>query len=357
MEIESLAEFDAHLARTSRLAGWFVQSVDLTERGPALAKVDPAGAVFLGCRFDPVTAPDLVRRGGLVFPELPDLPVNPYRASVYSADELFDTEHYADSLDARAYAWFRAAGPHHDLPATLGMALHDHAITDALDDIHVDRDRVLGVMGGHKLRRDDPAYLEAALLAAELTERGAIVLTGGGPGAMEAANLGARFAGQRGTLPQACSALAKAPSFIPSIDAWIRSAREVLATWPTDPEVMTLGIPTWHYGHEPPNPFASHIAKYFTNALREDTLLQRCRLGIICLPGAAGTVQEIFQATTQNYYATEADLITPMVLVGRAYWTEHFPAWQLLSALAKDRLMAPAIHLVDTMAEVPTLLT
>ena len=46
---------------------------------------------------------------------------------------------------------------------------------------------------------------------------------------------------------------------------------------------------------------------------------------------AAGTVQEIFQATTTNYYAADNTPLTPIVLVGRAYWTGHLPAWPLLN--------------------------
>ena len=45
--------------------------------------------------------------------------------------------------------------------------------------------------------------------------------------------------------------------------------------------------PTWFYGHEPPNVFADHVAKYFRNAIREDVLLQVCDAGIVFLPGAA----------------------------------------------------------------------
>ena len=62
------------------------------------------------------------------------------------------------------------------------------------------------------------------------------------------------------------------------------------------------------------------VAKYFRNAIREDVLLQVCRGGIVFLPGAAGTVQEVFQAACSNYYAEAAD-VAPMVFVGREYWT------------------------------------
>ena len=42
IEIESLADFDAHIIKTQRLNGWFVQSVDLTERSGALRRSIPA---------------------------------------------------------------------------------------------------------------------------------------------------------------------------------------------------------------------------------------------------------------------------------------------------------------------------
>jgi predicted Rossmann-fold nucleotide-binding protein len=113
---------------------------------------------------------------------------------------------------------------------------------------------------------------------------------------------------------------------------------------------MTIGIPTWFYSHEPPNAFATHIAKYFRNALREDTLLRLCDGGVVFLPGAAGTVQEVFQDACENYYAEPHDR-APMVLVGRRYWTEDLPAWPLLSALGERRGLGDVLHLVDTVEE------
>src|SRR6188508_871580 len=77
IEIESLADFDAHISRTQRLNGWFVQSVDLTERSSALLKVDPRGAVFLGCLFEPAAESHLRESGALLFPRLPELPLTP----------------------------------------------------------------------------------------------------------------------------------------------------------------------------------------------------------------------------------------------------------------------------------------
>ena len=74
IEIESLADFDAHIVKAGRLNGWFVQSVDLAERADVLLKVDPRGAVFLGCQFTPTVEHHLRRSGALLFPRLPDLP-------------------------------------------------------------------------------------------------------------------------------------------------------------------------------------------------------------------------------------------------------------------------------------------
>ena len=104
IEIESLADFDAHISETRRLNGWFVQSVDLTERADVLAEVDPRGAVFLGCLFT-LTVEGYLRRSGSLLFHLFDLPFDPYRAQPYDALELYGTGDYASSLDAVVYAW------------------------------------------------------------------------------------------------------------------------------------------------------------------------------------------------------------------------------------------------------------
>ncbi|MDN5725502.1 MAG: LOG family protein [Propionibacteriales bacterium] len=367
-EIESLTEFDAHIAGTDRLNGWFVQSVDLSGRSKVLAAKDPAGAAFLGCTFAKGVEGQLRGRGALIFPALPDLPFNPYRAELYTAEELYGDGAYADGVDAKVYAWTREAQLRHDLERSLARALHDHAITDALDEAtaDLDADQVIGVMGGHAVERGSATYRDAAVLGLTLARSGRTVLTGGGPGAMEAANLGAWFsglpesggAGNQTALDQAIAVLAQVASFRPSIDAWAEVAMEVRRRWPVGggQSGRSIGIPTWFYGHEPPNAFGTVIAKYFTNALREDTLLARCRGGIIYLPGAAGTVQEISQAVTENYYAAHDDNVAPMVLVGRRHWTETLPAWPLLQSLGAGRTMGTRIHLVDEVSEASALL-
>jgi predicted Rossmann-fold nucleotide-binding protein len=275
--------------------------------------------------------------------ECGDVPVDPYRTTLYTPGELYDVTPYADSLDARAYVWSRQPPTPQ---ATLAQALHDHAIDEALTAWVAGR-HLVGVMGGHDLDRSSAGYADAARLGWMLGQAH-VVATGGGPGAMEAANLGGFLSGSsRDRLASAVGSLAAVPSFRPSVDQWVGKARDVAAGVQGRD---TLGIPTWFYGHEPPNLFATAIAKYFRNATREAILLQICDAGIVFLPGAGGTVQEIFQDACENYYATP-ESVAPMVLVGSAYWTSTLPAWPLLQALARDRPMERHIHLVETVEE------
>ena len=278
------------------------------------------------------------------------VPVDPYRTTLYSAAELYDGPTYADSLDARTYAWsLRPPTP----ADSLAQALHDHAVDEALTAWLTGR-HLVGVMGGHDLMRGERAYAEAAHLGG-LLGASHTVATGGGPGAMEAANLGGRLAhGGAEVLDEALSWLANTPSYRPSVDAWVSAALPVDSLSERLGASPTLGIPTWFYGHEPPNVFATAIAKYFRNATREAILLQVCDAGIVFLPGAAGTVQEIFQDACENYYAAP-ESVAPMVLVGRSYWTQEYPAWPLLQALARGRAMEPHVHLVDTIDEAAAL--
>lgn len=281
---------------------------------------------------------------------LPGLDV--HRTTLYSPAELYDRAAYADSFDARAFTWARTTcGP----AEALAEVLHDQAVDTALA-AWVRGRSLVGVMGGHAADRGTAGYVDAARLGA-LLGRAHVVATGGGPGAMEAANLGGRFATTSIDAPEALEEalgrVAVVPSFRPSIDAWVAAARHAAELAP-EPRA-SLGVPTWHYGHEPPNVFATSVAKYFRNALREAILLQVCDAGIVFLPGAGGTVQEIFQDACENYYATEAS-VAPMVLVGRDYWTTHFPAWPLLRALARGRAMEAHVHLVDTVEEAAALI-
>ncbi|WP_282793409.1 LOG family protein [Streptomyces sp. CC224B] len=350
-EIETLAEFDEVVAGRGSLAGHRVQAVDLTDRTDVLLTVDTTDAVFLGCPMGQDAAARVRASGALVFPPVPGLPFDPYRARLYAPDDLYaglSDGGYEATPDARAYAWFQRTKADGDVFASMLRAVHDDSVSDALDEL-LHGERVVGVMGGHRMARGTDAYAGAARLGRSLARAGLTVATGGGPGAMEAANLGAYTAPfDDAALDEALELLAKAPSFTPSVTEWARAAFAVRERWPSGG--ASVGIPTWFYGHEPPNAFASHLAKYFANATREDGLLARSNAGVIFLPGAAGTVQEIFDNATPNYYASRGEP-TPMVLVDREHWTTRLPAWPLLQSLAKDRPMARRVTLVDTVAE------
>ncbi|MFJ5999231.1 LOG family protein [Streptomyces sp. NPDC092370] len=351
-EIETLEEFDATISARGSLAGYRVQAVDLTDRTRALLGTDTAGALFLGCAMREEAAAKIRGDGALVFPPVPGLPFDPYRGLVYSPDELFASlaDGYEATPDALAYAWFQRTKADRDIYASMLRAVHDDSVSDALDEL-LSGARVVGVMGGHAMARGTEEYAGAARLGRELARAGFTIATGGGPGAMEAANLGA-YAAPFGDemLTESLELLGKAPYFSPSITHWASAAFEVRTRWPRGGR--SVGIPTWFYGHEPPNAFASHIAKYFANATREDGLLARSNAGVVFLPGAAGTVQEIFDNATPNYYESRGEP-TPMVLVNRTHWTEKLPAWPLLRSLARERSMETRIALVERIEEAP----
>ncbi|WP_159703355.1 LOG family protein [Arthrobacter sp. 18067] len=357
LDIQSVVHFE-HLvsAGAGSMNGWHAQSLDLRGHARDLKALKPQGAIFLGCTFDDGVEESLRRRGALIFPKLQGVPFDPYRSTLYSAAELYQdisSTEYEATLDAQVYQWSILPGQRASLDATLAAALHDHAIGDALDELldhgALAGTKIVGVMGGHAAQRGTSEFADAARLGRLLAQAGFAVATGGGPGAMEAANLGAYLSG----LPDAdttaaLGTLAEVPGFRPSVTAWARQAAAVVERHPEG--TPTLGIPTWFYGHEPPNLLATHIAKYFANALREAILLELCNGGTIFLPGAAGTVQEIFQDACENYYGAP-ETITPMVLVGREHWERTLPAWPMLQGLAAGKPMEHRIFLVDSVEE------
>ena len=132
---------------------------------------------------------------------------------------------------------------------------------------------------------------------------------------MEAANLGCYLAGSHVARGHRRRGRPGRGPVVPALGRRVAAARPRRRSVVAEPH-DSLGIPTWHYGHEPSNVFATGIAKYFRNATREAILLEVCDAGIVFLPGAGGTVQEVFQDACENYYADESS-VAEMVLVGR----------------------------------------
>ncbi|WP_370248728.1 LOG family protein [Nocardioides sp.] len=361
---EELAQrLDAAPAAQVDAATWQVSGVDLAPLADRLLGQRLEGTTFLGCPGDDDLLTALRAAGALVLPVPAGVPLDPDRRELYTPAELYDGPEYPaypETLDARVYAWTQQP---RDRDATRVAALHDHGIDEALRAWAAPR-RLVGVMGGHAAERGTPGYREAALLGAAVARTGAVVATGGGPGAMEAASLGARLGSLDETdaaarLDDVLAHLAPVPSFRPSIEAWAvagRAARAALDDVPPGPGVV--GIPTWFYGHEPPHVMADVVAKYVSNAVREAVLVELCTAGIVVLPGAAGTVQEIFQDACEGYYSSgdTAD-VPPLVLLGREYWTRTLPAWPLLEALGRGRAFGERIAVVDTIAEAIAVLT
>ncbi|MFZ1286529.1 MAG: Rossmann fold nucleotide-binding protein, partial [Candidatus Phosphoribacter sp.] len=361
VEIDRLETFRAVLARRHPLGGLRLQDLDLhAVEAELLDRTDLTDLVVLGGRLSAALTVHLVQHGAIVFPHDPAAPVDVYRSRIYTAEDLYadldSPDGYAATPDARAFAWTLDRRSGWDAYATMLRAIHDQSMTDALDEV-LDGLPVVGVMGGHSAQRGSEVYAAAARLGHALAEGGLVVATGGGPGAMEAANLGA-YAPDRAALAAAIHDLVSVPFYRPDLTGWARSAleaRRALGVRPASDDLAgsplrTIGIPTWFYGHEPPNVFGQGIAKYFSNALREDGLLARCTAGTVVLAGAAGTVQEIFQGVTRLYYERmigPGGRLPPLVLVGRDYWTRVLPTWPVVTALAGTRPMSRSIHLVD----------
>lgn len=264
-----------------------------------------------------------------------------YRHELYTPETLYqgyregEPESYRQCYDYRVYQHYLKTGKRcREVKENLARTLHDHAISDAMYDFlaHYPEKKVVGIMGGHGLLRTDEAYRKVTHISKQLTEAGYLLISGGGPGAMEATHLGAWMAGRsEEELQQAFRILEEAPSF--KEENWLNTAFRIRRLFPQT-TYESLGVPTWLYGHEPATPFATRIAKLFENALREDDILTIAMGGIIYAPGSAGTMQEIFQDAVQNHYLSFG-YASPMIFLDSQYWTEEMPVYPLLQHLLK----------------------
>ncbi|MCZ4497603.1 MAG: family Rossman fold protein [Marmoricola sp.] len=135
----------------------------------------------------------------------------------------------------------------------------------------------IGVFGSARTPREDPFYAKGVQIGAALVEAGFAVITGGGPGAMEAANKGAAEAGGVS---------------------------------------VGLGIEL---------PFEDGVNDYvnigvnFRYFFARKTMFVKYSQGFVVLPGGLGTFDELFEALTLAQ--TQKVTSFPVVLIGVDYWS------------------------------------
>nr|WP_154957698.1 hypothetical protein [Paenibacillus xylanexedens] len=308
-------------------------------------------------------------------------PFNPIHDKLYTPFELLkgfnadDARSLLVTPDFRCFTYFHQQGGTtvSDPYAAMMEAVHDTSVVREMNgflatELQAGR-RPVAIMGGHREKRGSETYRKVARIAQKLSESGFIVVSGGGPGCMEATHLGALHAGRSADcLESAINRLAEEPfaefpqnmsdiigkdgqtfneELLSKLHKWMLPAWEIANGLKDQlsPLNCSLALPTWHYGHEPFTPFATHVAKYFLNSIREDVLLTLASCGIIFSEGRGGTIQEVFQDAAQVYYrendAYNKAPITSMLFLDSQFWTNsetpdkrlHMPVMGLLYQL------------------------
>ena len=315
----------ARLGATS-LRGWRIRAVDLRHRSAELGDLRVAGALFLGCRFAAGDAERVEARGAIVVPDLPVAPVDLHLDHLYRPEDLYDAPTYADSLDARAYAWSQTA--------------HDRDAHDGEGAARPRRRRGPDRLGGRPPpgRRDGRPRAGAGHRRATSTPPasgcGWAPATWSPPAAAPARW---RPRTSAGTWPRSTPRRRPATRRWP---CWPPSRRSARRSTPgcAPASRCSTGSPA------APTPSASRPGSTGTSrptcwrprspstcatpSARRSCSRSATPASSSC-PAPAGTVQEVFQDACENYYADESS-VAPMVLVGRTYWTETLPAWPLL---------------------------
>ncbi len=167
----------------------------------------------------------------------------------------------------------------------------------------------IGVFGSARTQPDDPFYAKSEALGRELVGAGFGVVTGGGPGVMEAANKGASEAGG------VSIGLGIELPFESGLNQWVG-----------------LGV----------------NFRYF---FARKTMFVKYTQGFVVLPGGLGTLDEMFEALTLAQ--TQKVTSFPVVLVGKEYWSGLLE-W-LSGPVARDGKISPhdldMITLVDDVSE------
>lgn len=358
IEIESQEALAEILETSEKLNAYAFQNINFINAKNLRRTHQFTDCIFLGCTI-PTNVNEQISDDCLLFPKINNLPYNSFKAHLYTPETLFNKyelgnpDSYENTLDKKVYNHYLATGKEaDDIKETLARRLHDHAMTDALYDFlaNYEEKKIVAIMGGHSISRAEPSYLQVVQISKKLTELGYLMISGGGPGAMEATHVGAWMAGRTAEdVAKVIAILAQAPIY--NNKFWLDKAFEVLKVFPTS-SFKSLGIPTWLYGHEPPTPFATNIAKYFANSVREDGLLTIAKGGVIFSPGSAGTVQEVFQDGTQNHYLSFG-YASPMVFLNKSFWSTEMPIYPLLKSLSEEgKYKNLILSLCDTPEEV-----
>ena len=159
----------------------------------------------------------------------------------------------------------------------------------------------ISVFGSARTPPDHPEYASGVKLGAQLAEAGFAVITGGGPGVMEAANRGAAEAGGTSV------GLGIELPFEQGINDWV-----------------DIGI----------------NFRYF---FARKTMFVKYAQGFIALPGGFGTFDEIFEAVT--LVQTRKVTSFPIVLVGSSYWGGLLD-WLRNAVLAGGKVGAEDVNLL-----------
>jgi len=339
VEIETIEQARDLIKGNNKISLCAFQSIDFNKVLSEWYFVEFTDCLFIGCKLPSYMLTRLDNSNTIL--SAINVPYQTFRSQLYDATTLYNAYNPEDDTsinncyDSKVYQRFLATGKRADnINETLARTLHDHSMSDAMHDFlaNYSEEDIVAIMGGHALLRSDKHYRDIVYIAKVLTEKGKIIISGGGPGAMEASHVGAWMAGRDNSeVEQALAILQQSVSFDNPL--WLKSAFEVINAYP-QAKYVSLGIPTWLYGHEPATPFATHIAKYFDNALREDQLLTIAKGGVIYAPGSAGTMQEIFQDAAQNHNISFG-YASPMAFLGTKYWTQELPAYSLLQDMTK----------------------
>jgi uncharacterized protein (TIGR00730 family) len=170
------------------------------------------------------------------------------------------------------------------------------------------------VFGSARIKPENPWYLETVKLADALAKAGYSVVSGGGPGIMEAANKGAFQAGG---------------------------------------ESVGLNIELPH--EQSGNPYVTK-SMTFEHFFARKVLLVKYSVGFVCMPGGFGTLDELAECLT--LIQTKKVHPFPIFLVGSSFWG-GLVDW-LKSSVSSEGLIGPDdlayFKVIDDVLEIPGLI-